>query len=182
MLHPIGALMAEIYTGLANMSFQTKDVMYRKTWVLDQLLSGWLYTNATHNITNIAQASTEEHRFTQYQLEHYRDNVYIIRLYLNVTGDDFTQILQHLQERKFTYQELKAIMDISISASAEIAQVVEKIKTLLREWASEYLKKMLLYGMLVPLTGRKRLFETENPNFSLDTKDFMSMIPTPLGS
>jgi hypothetical protein len=139
--------------------FVLKDPALQRTtaFTLESLLSGEFLTTLTHSVTNIVLSDRVVMRFNA----THKSSVYI--KWVNFTGDDAVGVFRI--DSGWTQQDIIDMAQLITEVGAELGFPFNMAKTLTRFRVFEYLKKLVCYGVYIPLAMRIAPIETERGGF-----------------
>jgi hypothetical protein len=145
---------------------------------LDMLLSGEFITLNFNNMTN--RALFRDFLRDYEAMLHYTDRFNLIRRFFQ--GDDSLGFWD-VDWRTVSKHDMKLFVDTMVESAARNGQDLNALKTAMRFFRSEYLKKTFIYGMHVPLQIVQHVSsENENREFMLEqVSAYVSTLRTKVG-
>jgi hypothetical protein len=155
---------------------KTKDAVFTTGEKVDNLLhtdqvnSGEYYTISINNFTNEANIEQVIEEMTLHHAEIFPSKIQ--RVMLAMMGDDSIQIFKAFSELSAVEQDTMKTVVEEVSLSNGMG--INKIKTSLRKFYYEYLKKRAEYGFIIPRFPQIQLLASERVNYNLSYQDVVS--------
>jgi len=173
----------ELYTMTQNAVFTSKDILGEETFFLNQVLSGELLTLCIHNYTGEAAFEVFNWHLEgafAYDEKDYLKGIDSGSTEKEFTGDD-TRFIHAFKDGHIpTTAELKIIRDLVVKTYNEMGLPVNPSKTMITCFKCEYLKKMFIYGINIPLPLRLGVVSTEDQKYQADAIEVLGSLQSQL--
>jgi hypothetical protein len=153
-----------IWTRLRTANFITNDVNI----VTDSVNSGEYFTIILNNFTNWANLDVLRGELAMREADLFS---IMNKVDIKFMGDDSQQIYE--LTRPVTAAEIDRLQSLAVEVSTGNGLALNKLKTSIRHYYYEYLKKRAEYGWIIPRVFQLQILGSERVNFRLEFQEVL---------